>query len=79
MNVLLAQKEGSNTVYKPSNDGPNEDIVGYNHRLVLPKADARELRTSTPGKRRRARSRRDAEVRRHLRVRRGPRGANDPN
>ncbi|GAA0665351.1 hypothetical protein ACFQDG_02990 [Natronoarchaeum mannanilyticum] len=40
---LLAQKEGSDTVYKPSNAGPNEDIVGYNHRLVLPKADAREL------------------------------------
>ncbi|SNZ06445.1 hypothetical protein SAMN06269185_1173 [Natronoarchaeum philippinense] len=40
---LLAQMEGSDTVYKPGNSGPNEDIVGYNHRLVLPKADAREL------------------------------------
>ncbi|MCL9812614.1 hypothetical protein [Natranaeroarchaeum aerophilus] len=40
---LLAQKEGSDIVYKPSNSGPNKDIVGYNHRLVLPKPDAREL------------------------------------
>ncbi|MCL9812591.1 hypothetical protein [Natranaeroarchaeum aerophilus] len=40
---LLAQKEGSSVVYKPDNCGPNKDIVGYNHRLIIPKTDAREL------------------------------------
>ncbi|MFC7211225.1 hypothetical protein ACFQL3_12155 [Natronoarchaeum sp. GCM10025321] len=40
---LLAQREGSSVVYKADNSGPNTDIVGYNHRLIIPKADAREM------------------------------------
>ncbi|WP_049935335.1 DUF7845 domain-containing protein [Haloplanus natans] len=43
MSTLLSTKLGAEGAYYFSNSGPNRDVLGYRHRLLLNKSDADEL------------------------------------
>jgi len=43
MSTLLSTKLGAEGAYYFSNSGPNRDVLGYRHRMLLHKSDADEL------------------------------------